>query len=177
MGSADREPQRHSLFLDTKLCCARVADGLRRAARRRSQATSDRCERPTPRATEVAIEPGSCRQTSAPMPEPPMTTPPEATVSLPATMPRREMKGGLKRNMVRGTMWTTAQRWSARLMGLATTMILARLLTPADFGVVAIALVIVGMVEIFSRTGFGAAIIRHPNPTREHYDSAWTFSL
>jgi len=106
-----------------------------------------------------------------------MTAPPEATIPMQAPMPQRGMKGGMKRNMVRGTMWTTAQRWSSRLMGLVTTMILARLLTPADFGIVAIAGVIVGMVEVFSRTGFGAAIVRHPDPTREHYDSAWTFSL
>ena len=62
-------------------------------------------------------------------------------------------------------------------MGLISTVILARLLTPADYGVVAIAMIIVGTVEVFSQTGQYSAIIRHPNPTREHYDSAWTVSL
>jgi O-antigen/teichoic acid export membrane protein len=82
-----------------------------------------------------------------------------------------------KRHMLRGSMWMLGVRWSMRLMGLASTVILARLLTPADYGVVAIATTIVGMVAVFGQTGQGAAIIRHPNPTREHYDSAWTIAV
>ena len=83
----------------------------------------------------------------------------------------------LQRHMVRGSIWTIGVRWSLRLMGLVSTVILARLLTPADYGIVSIASMIVGMVEIMSQTEQDSAIIRHPNPTREHYDSAWTVSL
>ena len=63
------------------------------------------------------------------------------------------------------------------MLGLISTVILARLLTPADYGIVAIAGLIVGSLEIFAQTGQYGAIIRHPNPTREHYDSVWTVSL
>jgi lipopolysaccharide exporter len=62
-------------------------------------------------------------------------------------------------------------------MGLFNTVILARLLTPADYGIMAIAMLIVGGIEVFSHAGQGTAIVRHPNPTREHYDSAWTIQL
>lgn len=79
--------------------------------------------------------------------------------------------------MARGSAWTVGFRWSLRLLGLVSTVILARLLTPADYGIVAMAMLIVGTVETFSRTGQYNAIVRHPNPTREHYDSAWTVSL
>jgi O-antigen/teichoic acid export membrane protein len=58
-----------------------------------------------------------------------------------------------------------------------STIILARLLTPADYGVVAIATLIVGTIEVFTQSGQYSVIIRHPHPTREHYDSAWTVSL
>ena len=54
---------------------------------------------------------------------------------------------------------------------------LARLLTPADFGIVTIAMIILGTVEIFTQTGQHLAIIRHPNPPREHYDTAWTIFI
>jgi len=81
------------------------------------------------------------------------------------------------RHMLGGSMWTIALRWGVRLTGLVGTVILARLLTPADYGIVAIAMIIVGTIEVFSQTGQYAAIIRHPTPTREHYDSAWTISL
>jgi O-antigen/teichoic acid export membrane protein len=79
--------------------------------------------------------------------------------------------------MLRGSMWQIAVRWGARLMGLVSTVVLARLLTPADYGLVAIAVLITGMVEIFNQTGQRLAIIRHPSPTREHYDSAWTIQV
>jgi O-antigen/teichoic acid export membrane protein len=83
----------------------------------------------------------------------------------------------LERHMVRGSIWIIGVRWSLRLMGLLSTVILARLLTPADYGIVTIATMIVGLVAIFAQSGQGSAIVRMPNPTREHYDSAWTVSL
>ena len=82
-----------------------------------------------------------------------------------------------KRQMLWGSIWAIALRWSVRFTGLISTVILARLLTPADYGIVSIATLIVGLVEIFSQTGQYAALIRHPDPTREHYDSAWTIGL
>jgi lipopolysaccharide exporter len=83
----------------------------------------------------------------------------------------------LERHMMRGSLWTIALRWCARLTGLISTVILARLLTPADYGLVAIASLIIGPIAIFTQTGQGAALIQHANPTRDHYDSAWTVSV
>src|SRR5688572_1352237 len=88
-----------------------------------------------------------------------------------------ERKYSPNQHMVRGSIWMIGLRWSLRLTGLISTVILARVLTPADYGIVAIAMIIVGTVEAFSHTGQYVAIIRHPNPTREHYDSAWTVGL
>lgn len=81
------------------------------------------------------------------------------------------------RHMVRGSLWAIALRWSDRLTGIVSMVVLARLLTPVDYGVVAIAGLVVGTIEIFTWTGQYNAIVRHPNPTRDHYDSAWTVSL
>ena len=47
--------------------------------------------------------------------------------------------------VVSSSLWMVAWRWSARLIGLATTVILARLLFPEDFGLVATA----GIVSAF----------------------------
>jgi lipopolysaccharide exporter len=92
-------------------------------------------------------------------------------------MPEVGKEPSLERHLVRGSAWSIGLRWSARLLGLISTVILARLLTPADYGIVAIAGLIVGSLEIFAQTGQYGAIVRHPNPTREHYDSVWTVSL
>ena len=85
--------------------------------------------------------------------------------------------GGPGTHMLRGSVWMIAMRWAMRLTGLLSTMVLARLLTPKDFGVVAIAMIVVGMFETLRATGEDRAIIRHGNPTREHYDAAWTISV
>ena len=80
------------------------------------------------------------------------------------------------RQMLHGSAWLIGLRWTVRLTGVVSTVILARLLTPKDFGVVAIAMIVVGLFEMLSWTGQELAIIRHATPTREHYDTAWTIS-
>ena len=85
--------------------------------------------------------------------------------------------GGPGTHMLRGSAWMIATRWMVRLTGLVSTIVLARLLAPKDFGVVAIALIVVGMLETLRAIGEDRAIIQHGNPTHEHYDAAWTISL
>ena len=68
-------------------------------------------------------------------------------------------------------------RWASRALGLVSTIVLARLLVPEDFGIVAMAMVVVGFLEVFTQTGVDLALIRDPNATREHYDTAWTFEI
>jgi O-antigen/teichoic acid export membrane protein len=103
-----------------------------------------------------------------------------ATATGPDQIPPVSVDGkdrSLQQHVIRGSAWLIGLRWSVRLTGLVSTIILARLLTPEDFGIVAIAALIVGTLEIFTQTGQYNAIVRHPNPTREHYDSVWTVSL
>ena len=83
----------------------------------------------------------------------------------------------VQQQMIRGSAWMIAWRWSIRGIGLVSTIALARLLTPADFGLVAMATLAVGLIEAFGDADFKLAIIRHPNPTRDHLDTAWTLGI
>ncbi len=85
--------------------------------------------------------------------------------------------GEFGRSLLRGSLWMVGLRWGMRCLGLVNTFILARLLTPGDFGLVAMAMLVIGLVEVFGQTGQLLALIRIPNPTREHYDSVWTLSI
>ncbi|KPQ32145.1 MAG: polysaccharide transporter, PST family [Porphyrobacter sp. HL-46] len=67
--------------------------------------------------------------------------------------------------------------WSLRLIGLVSVFILARLLTPEDFGVIALAAAVMALVDTFSNIGLYQALLRTPDPTRAHYDTAWTIRL
>ncbi len=82
-----------------------------------------------------------------------------------------------ERHMLRGSIWMIALRWAIRLTGAVSTIFLARLLAPSDFGIVAMARIFVGLLEILNQTGQKLAIIRNPDPTREDYDTAWTLSV
>jgi lipopolysaccharide exporter len=81
------------------------------------------------------------------------------------------------RQIALGSAWLVAARWSLRGIGLISTIILARLLRPADFGVVAMAMVTYVFIRVFADTGQALAVIRHADPTAEHFDTAWTMSV
>jgi O-antigen/teichoic acid export membrane protein len=68
-------------------------------------------------------------------------------------------------------------RWAIRGIGLLSTVILARLLAPEDFGLVAMAMVGIGLLEVFTHAGVDLALIRNREAEREHYDAAWTINV
>lgn len=65
-------------------------------------------------------------------------------------------------------------RLTDRTIGIASLAVLARLLTPQDFGLVGFALVTVGLLELVSAFGVDIALIREPDTSRAHFDTAWT---
>ena len=79
--------------------------------------------------------------------------------------------------VVKGVAWMLMLRIALRLLGLLSTMVLARLLTPEDFGIVAIAMSFFALLTLFKSFGFDTAIIQIKHPEREHYDTAWTFNF
>jgi O-antigen/teichoic acid export membrane protein len=81
------------------------------------------------------------------------------------------------RELARGSAWMIGMRWAIRGVGLVSTIILARLLAPDDFGVVAMAMIAVAILESFTHTGTDLALLRNAEATREHYDTAWTLEI
>jgi len=78
---------------------------------------------------------------------------------------------------VRGAFLSVAMRWTDRLLSLLSTVILARLLVPGDFGLVAMAMVAVGFFDVLLDLGVGAALIQHDHAGREEFSTAWTLRL
>jgi lipopolysaccharide exporter len=70
-----------------------------------------------------------------------------------------------------------ALRWVMRLIGLVSTMILARLLTPDDFGLIAMVMLSYGLLETISYAGVDLALMRAGADSRAHYDTAWTIQI
>jgi lipopolysaccharide exporter len=84
-----------------------------------------------------------------------------------------EMRG----HAIRGAAWMMTLRWAVRLLSVANTAILARLLTPADFGLMAMATLALSVIAVFGIGGEDLALIRLGRPGREYLDSAWTLKI
>lgn len=87
------------------------------------------------------------------------------------------MVSDLRAKMARGAIWMVLFKLLDRSIGLISTLILVRLLVPADFGVVAMATSLVALLELFGAFGFDNALIQRQNAGRAHYDTAWTLNL
>ncbi|MFQ5635443.1 MAG: lipopolysaccharide biosynthesis protein [Gammaproteobacteria bacterium] len=79
--------------------------------------------------------------------------------------------------MLRGSAWAVAMRWGIRLIGLASVVILARLLSPEDFGVAAMGALTIGFISTFSELGVQMLLIREQNAGRDDCDTAWTLKI
>ena len=66
----------------------------------------------------------------------------------------------LSQRVVRGGAWVFALRIIQRVFNLVRIVILARILAPADFGLMGIALLAMAILDTFSQTGFNAALIQ-----------------
>ena len=80
-------------------------------------------------------------------------------------------------SVVSGAFLTIAMRWTDRLIGFISTLILARLLAPEDFGIIAMASLVISLTDVLFDLGVNIALIQNKSPTQDHYDTAWTLRL
>jgi O-antigen/teichoic acid export membrane protein len=81
------------------------------------------------------------------------------------------------RRIAAGAAWMIGLRAADRLVGVISLTILARLLVPGDFGLVALAVATLAFFEMFGQTQVDVALIRDQGAERAHYDSAWTLDI
>jgi len=72
---------------------------------------------------------------------------------------------GLREKTIKGGFWVFSLRTVSRLFQLARTIVLARLLSPNDFGLFGIALLALSALDTFSQTGFKQALIQKKEET------------
>jgi lipopolysaccharide exporter len=75
-----------------------------------------------------------------------------------------------------GAGWTISWRMVTRALGFVSTLVLARILVPADFGLVALAMSFSTAIDIFGEMGVKEALIRATDSDRDTYDAAFTLS-
>jgi PST family polysaccharide transporter len=73
--------------------------------------------------------------------------------------------------------WAVVMNWGQRGISILFTILLAAILGPSDFGVVAMALVYVMLIEVFLEQGLSTAIIQRKELAPEHLDAAFWLNL
>src|SRR5512132_268668 len=77
---------------------------------------------------------------------------------------RRLSLGEVRRRAVTGAAVDVMRGFGVRLLGLVGTLVLARLLTPHDFGIIAVGVTFVTFANFFADGGIGAGLIRRIDP-------------
>lgn len=80
----------------------------------------------------------------------------------------------LSKSVVKGGFWVFLLRIVQQLFNLIRLVILARILSPNDFGLMGIALLTMATLETFSQTGFHAALIQKKDNIESYLNVAWT---
>lgn len=81
------------------------------------------------------------------------------------------------RKIAIGSLVMVAKRWSVRLLSLVSTVILARLLLPTDFGLLALVLSFTMLLEAFTEFNFDLSLVRREKVDDSHYNTAWTLNV
>jgi O-antigen/teichoic acid export membrane protein len=77
----------------------------------------------------------------------------------------------------RGAGWVMAWRLGMRILGLVNTLVLVRLIAPADFGIIALGTSFMQTIDGMLTLGTEEAVIREATPGRAFYDTAFTLNL
>ena len=87
------------------------------------------------------------------------------------------MAKNLKQKAVSGMVWTALQRYSTMFIQFISGIILARLLTPHDYGCIGMLSIFMLLAENFIDGGFGSALIQRKHPTQEDYSTIFWWNL
>ncbi|MGB5077314.1 MAG: lipopolysaccharide biosynthesis protein [Sphingorhabdus sp.] len=82
----------------------------------------------------------------------------------------------LRHGVVRGALSLGSARIVMGLLNMVGIVILARILSPDDFGIIAIAMAVVSVIVAVSEAALQQALVQCREPTRDHVDTVWTMS-
>lgn len=85
--------------------------------------------------------------------------------------------GELKEKTLSGVKWNAIGRFSTQGVSFVISILLARILTPSDYGVVGMIGIFMAIAQTFIDSGFGSALIRKKDCTDEDFSTAFYFNI
>lgn len=92
-------------------------------------------------------------------------------------METKKKRDALRQKILHGGIWLFILRIAGRGLGFLRIVILARLLSPEDFGLMGIAMLAISTLGTFSQTGFQAALVQKRGDIKPYLDTAWTMTV
>lgn len=83
----------------------------------------------------------------------------------------------LKNQAVSGMVWTFAQQFSTQGVGFVISVVLARLLLPAEFGIIGMIAIFMGIGGALVDSGLASSLIRTPDANQEDFSTVFYFNI
>lgn len=87
------------------------------------------------------------------------------------------MTDSLSHKAARGTVWALADRMGSMVLQFVINLILARLLTPGDFGAVGMLAIFIAVSNVLIDGGFASALIQKKNATQQDWSTIFYWNL
>jgi len=72
----------------------------------------------------------------------------------------RVARADLDRSLLSGIAWTSIVTWFSQALGWSTTLVVVHYLAPSDYGLIGMAALYLGLVQMASELGLGSAVVR-----------------
>lgn len=83
----------------------------------------------------------------------------------------------LSKSLVTAYMWNVVGKTTIRGLSVISTIVLVRVLSPEDFGIVAMATIFFGFFQMLANASVNRYIILLDDPSKDDYDAAWTLTI
>lgn len=87
------------------------------------------------------------------------------------------MDGNLRNKTLAGLIWQYAEKCGTQVVSFVVSIILARLLTPADYGLIGLITVFISIALVFARSGMGQALVQKKDANDEDFSTVFYFSF
>lgn len=87
------------------------------------------------------------------------------------------MSESLKHKTVKGVLWSSVDRFANQAVSFVFGIVLARLLSPSDYGIIAMIAIFFSIAGCFIDSGFGSALVRKKDRTEEDIYTCFFFNV
>jgi O-antigen/teichoic acid export membrane protein len=87
------------------------------------------------------------------------------------------LKNNIKEKVIVGMLWSFAERFGFLTIQFITNIILSRILSPIDFGLIGMLMVFIALSNVIIEGGLGSALIQKKKPSSEDYSTIFYINI